>query len=165
MSILVDTNVLLRRSQPGHPDHLVAVESVGHLLASGELVCLTAQNIAEFWNVATRPAANNGLGFAVAVALAEIEKIEQSLTLLPDSPATYGQWKRLVVMHHVLGSKVHDTRLVAAMAVNGIKRILTFNTGDFLPLRRRGGASGFSATLHATTGTVPPSIVMLTPVT
>jgi predicted nucleic acid-binding protein len=31
----------------------------------------------------------------------------------------------------VLGTKVHDARLVAAMNVHGIERILTFNTGDF----------------------------------
>jgi predicted nucleic acid-binding protein len=36
-----------------------------------------------------------------------------------------------VVEHNVLGTKVHDTRLVAAMNVHGVKRILTFNTGDF----------------------------------
>jgi predicted nucleic acid-binding protein len=41
------------------------------------------------------------------------------------------QWKRLVVRHSVLGSKVHDARLVATMNVHGIRRILTFNTADF----------------------------------
>jgi predicted nucleic acid-binding protein len=43
----------------------------------------------------------------------------------------YAEWKRLVVAHSVLGSKVHDARLVAAMAVHGVRRILTFNTSDF----------------------------------
>jgi predicted nucleic acid-binding protein len=36
-----------------------------------------------------------------------------------------------VVRHGVLGSRVHDARLVASMNVHGIRRILTFNTGDF----------------------------------
>ena len=53
------------------------------------------------------------------------------MTLLRDSAATYPEWKRLVVKHSVLGTKVHDARLVAAMNVHGIGRILTFNTGDF----------------------------------
>ena len=91
----------------------------------------TLQNISEFWNVATRPAPNNGLGFSVALVWGEIEKIERFLTLLPDSPAVYGEWKRLVVQHGVLGSKVHDAKLVATMNVHGIRRILTFNTEDF----------------------------------
>jgi predicted nucleic acid-binding protein len=131
MSILVDTNVLLRRAQPEHPSHAVAVESVARLLAAGEVVYFTPQNIAEFWNVATRPATNNGLGFPIAAALVEVGNIERALTLLPESPANYAEWKRLVVSHNVLGTKVHDTRLVAAMNVHGVKRILTFNTGDF----------------------------------
>jgi len=131
MSVLIDTNVLLRRTQPDHPSHAVAVESVARLLLTGEPVYFTLQNIAEFWNVATRPAANNGLGFSIAMTLSEVEKIESFLTVLPESPATYGEWKRLVVMHSVLGSKVHDTKLVAVMNVYGVRKILTFNTDDF----------------------------------
>jgi predicted nucleic acid-binding protein len=107
------------------------MKSVARLLAGGEPVCFTPQNISEFWNVATRPVANNGLGFPVSLVLAEVEKIERILTLLPDSPATYPEWKRLVIKHSVKGAKVHDTRLVAAMNVHGVGRILTFNADDF----------------------------------
>jgi predicted nucleic acid-binding protein len=130
MSVLVDTNVLLRRTQPAHENHAAAVESVARLLATGEPVHFTLQNIAEFWNVVTRPAAINGLGFSAALAAAEIEKIERVLTLLPDVPAMYGEWKRLVVQYGVLGVKVHDARLVAAMNIHGVQRLLTFDVGD-----------------------------------
>jgi hypothetical protein len=34
MSILADTNILLRRTQPDHPNHTLAVESVANLLAA-----------------------------------------------------------------------------------------------------------------------------------
>ena len=131
MSVLVDTNVLLRRTQPTHESHSLAVESVARLLAGGEPVYFTLQNISEFWNVVTRPVANNGLGFSTALALGEVEKIERVLTFLADPAAIYGEWKRLVVQHGVLGVKVHDARLVAAMNVHGVRRILTFNTDDF----------------------------------
>lgn len=131
MSILADTNILLRRTQPDHPSHMLAVESVARLLASSEPVYFTFQNIAEFWSVATRPIANNGLGFSSALARGELEKIERFLAILPDSSAVYAEWKRLVVRHGVRGSKVHDARLVATMNVHGIRRILTFNTADF----------------------------------
>jgi predicted nucleic acid-binding protein len=131
MSVLVDTNILLRRTQPSHPQHAVSMKSVARLLAGGEAVCFTPQNISEFWNVATRPLASNGLGFPVSLVLAEVEKIERILTLLPDSPATYPEWKRLVIKHSVQGIKVHDTRLVVAMNVHGVGRILTFNADDF----------------------------------
>jgi len=131
MSVLVDTNILLRRTQPDHQHYTVAVESVAQILSTGEPVYFTLQNISEFWNVVTRPVANNGLGFAPAVARAEVEKIERILTRLPDAPAVYAEWKRLVVQHSVVGSKVDDARLVAAMNVHGVHRILTFNTDDF----------------------------------
>ncbi len=131
MSILADTNILLRRTQPDHPSHTLAVESVAKLLAAAEPVYFTLQNIAEFWSVATRPIASNGLGFPPALALGELEKIERFLNILADSPAVYLEWKRLVAKHGVLGSKVHDAKLVATMNVHGIRRILTFNTGDF----------------------------------
>lgn len=132
MSILIDTNVLLRRTQPDHPNFTAAAQSVARVLAAGETAFYTLQNIAEFWNVATRPLDKNGLGFSVDTALKEVEKLEAVLTLLPEAGELYAVWKGLVVTHRVLGSKVHDARLVAAMSVNGVERILTFNTDDFV---------------------------------
>jgi len=131
MSVLVDTNVLLRRIQPNHEHHAAALASVARLLAVGETVHFAAQNISEFWNVVTRPVASNGLGFPVSVAQGEVEEIERILTLLPDTPAAYAEWKRLVLKHGVLGVKVHDARLVALMNVHGVARILTCNADDF----------------------------------
>jgi predicted nucleic acid-binding protein len=131
MSVLVDTNVLLRRIQPDHPHHALAIDSVARLLASGEQVHFTLQNMSEFWNVLTRPTAANGLGFTPAFALGEVGKIETVLTLLPDTPAVYEEWKGLVAKHAVSGAKVHDARLVAIMNVHGVRRILTFNSSDF----------------------------------
>jgi len=85
--------------------------------------------------------AEQRLGFSVGARLGEMEKIERLLTLLPDSPAVYGEWKRLVVQHSVLGSKVHDAKLVATMNVHGIRRILTFNYRGLHALRHRGDSS------------------------
>ena len=132
MSVLVDTNILLRRIQPDHAHHALAIESVARLLAAGELVYFTWQNISEFWNVMTRPMTANGLGFSPVFTRSEVGKIEAVLTLLPDSPAAYEEWKRLVTTHAVSGVKVHDARLVALMNVQGVRQILTFNTDDFV---------------------------------
>lgn len=131
MSVLVDTNVLLRRIQPNNAHHKIAVESVTRLLDAGETLCFTPQNIAEFWNVMTRPVSSNGLGFSISETAAEVGKIEAVFTLLPDAPAVYVEWKRLVTKHNVQGVQVHDTRLVASMNVHGVNQLLTFNTADF----------------------------------
>jgi len=49
MSVLVDTNVLLRSVQPSHPMHDPAVRAVAALIRGGEPVVITPQIVAEFW--------------------------------------------------------------------------------------------------------------------
>jgi len=131
VSVLVDTNVLLRRLEPGHDHHRHAVDATTRLIESAEPVHVTPQNIAEFWAAATRPATRNGLGLSSATTVAEIDRIERVFALLPDHPAIYEHWKRLVTTHGVIGNQVYDARLVAAMTVHAVGRILTFNAGDF----------------------------------
>jgi len=92
---------------------------------------VTPQIVAEFWNVATRPIENNGLGLPHEQAREELARLEAFFVLLSESPEVYAEWKRLVIAHGVTGVKVHDARLVAAMNVYGIRRILTFNKDDF----------------------------------
>jgi predicted nucleic acid-binding protein len=127
----VDTNVLLRQFEPGHAHHHAAVDNITRLVLSGEPVHVTAQNIAEFQAAATRTPAQNGLGLTVVVAASALDHIERVFTFLPDHPAIYDHWKRLVVTHGVIENQVYDARLVAAMLAHGVGRILTFNTGDF----------------------------------
>jgi predicted nucleic acid-binding protein len=131
MSVLIDTNVLLRRAQPKHPSNVTAIQSVAKLLALDTPVYFTPQNIAEFWNVATRPTESNGMALPRQIVLAELAAIEELLTLLPDSPGIYPEWKRIVTDYNVMGVKVFDARLVAVMNVYGVRSILTYNTADF----------------------------------
>jgi predicted nucleic acid-binding protein len=131
MSVLVDTNILLRSIEPLHSHHRLAVAAVSRFLADGTPVYFSLQNIAELWNVATRPVDKNGLGFSIPSTLAEVEKIESLLTLLPDTPAIYAEWKRIVVEHAVSGVKVHDARLIATMKTHGVLSLLTFDVDDF----------------------------------
>lgn len=132
MSVLVDTNVLLRLAQPNHRQYRAATDSVARARLAGEALYVTPQNIAEFWAAATRPVgAANGLGLTTAAVAAEIGTIERLFQLAADDPATYSTWKGLVVTHRVLGTQVYDARLFAAMLVHGISHILTFNVADF----------------------------------
>jgi len=128
---LADTNILLRSAELAHPMHSDAVRAVSTLLARGEKVCVFPQNLIEFWNSATRPADKNGLGFSPSHTETEVSKIESLLIVLPESPAIYPEWRRLVIAHSVLGRQVHDARIVAAMNVNRVTHLLTFNIDDF----------------------------------
>ncbi len=131
MRVLVDTNILLRSVQPNHPLSPQATGAVAKLIRQKDMVFFCPQNIAEFWNVATRPTDRNGLGLSPDEVLQEISNIEKSLTLLPDVPAIYNAWKQIVTTHKVQGVKVHDARLIAIMSVYGVESLLAFNTADF----------------------------------
>jgi predicted nucleic acid-binding protein len=76
MRVLVDTNILLRSAQPNHPLSPQATQAVAKLLRQEAAVFFCSQNIAEFWNVATRPAAMNGLGFSLSEVHEQIGSID-----------------------------------------------------------------------------------------
>ena len=65
-SYLVDTNILLRLVQPDSPEYGTIRQCTDRLWAGGADLFYTSQNLAEFWNVCTRPADRNGFGFSVA---------------------------------------------------------------------------------------------------
>ena len=131
MPPLVDSNVLIFCIQTGHPWHEEAIKALEFYLASDEMVCVFLQNIAEFWNVCTRPADKNGLGLSAEETERRLTGLDPILTLLHDTPAVYPEWRKLVVQYAVKGIQVHDARLVAGMKVHGIDRVLTYNPADF----------------------------------
>jgi predicted nucleic acid-binding protein len=73
----------------------------------------------------------NGYGLSPQDADRKARFFEEKLRLLPDSLAVHEEWRKLLVTHSVSGVQVHDARLVAAMRVHGVRRILTFNDKDF----------------------------------
>jgi predicted nucleic acid-binding protein len=132
MRYLVDTCVLLRFVNPADVDHNDIVEAVRGLSGRGEKLAVAPQNVAEFWNVCTRPvSARGGYGLTVEQAAQKLEAIELVFSVLPESPDTYKVWRSLVMTHQVQGVKVHDARLVALMQVLAVDRILTLNRDDF----------------------------------
>lgn len=131
MPYLVDTNVLLRSLQPSHPMHSAATTAIANLRARGEVLQVAAQNLMEFWRVATRPVAANGLGMTIAQAEVALQLLETAFQIAPDTADIYSHWRRLVVAHNVSGVQVHDARLVAVMKVHHLSHLLTFDTSDF----------------------------------
>jgi len=71
VAVLIDSNVLIFCVQQRHPWHEESVRAVESLLAAEEPACIFLQNIAEFWNVCTRPADKNGLGLSVEETAAD----------------------------------------------------------------------------------------------
>ena len=130
---VLDTNVLLRAAAPKSAHHAAAVESIKRLLARSDEVFLVPQVLVEFWAVATRPVEVNGYGWSAKVAEAKVAELLRQFPLLPETPAVFPEWLRLVSRHGILGKQVHDARLVALLNIHGVSRLLTFNVGDFQP--------------------------------
>lgn len=131
MRVLIDSNILLRWVEPDQPDQVIVATALERLQLAGADLCYTSQNLGEFWNTLTRPANRNGYGLTPAQADRRARSIESRIILLLDTPDVHVEWRKLLVTHGISGVQVHDARLVAAMHVHGVKRILTFNTRDF----------------------------------
>src|SRR5262249_21366576 len=129
---LLDTNVLLRSIEPGHRDHQTSVDAVDSLRQRGHELVIAPQVLYEFWSVATRPIANNGLGMSPSDAHAELSVVQGLFRLLRDERAIYQIWEQLVTTLGIRGKQAHDARLAAAMQRHGVAYLLTFNATDFV---------------------------------
>lgn len=138
MIYLTDTNVLLGFSYRTDPRYSIVRSAMRELLAKDHQLQTTLQNFAEFWNVSTRPANQNGFGRTPSGTNQLLKHLEGLFLLLPDSADVYRVWRGLVVDYDVSGVQVHDARLVATMLVHDVKHILTFNTQDFIRYRPEG---------------------------
>jgi predicted nucleic acid-binding protein len=132
MLILADTGVLLRLLEPADPQHTGVRDALRILRQRGHRRVTAPQNASEFWNVCTRPVtARGGFGLSVPEADRRLRIVERLFQVLPDSPAVYAAWRRIIVAHAVMGVQVHDARLVAFLEVHGLTHLFTLNPADF----------------------------------
>ena len=132
MQYLVDTGIWLRLFDRTDPEHADICEALRLLRSGGHSLTACPQNIAEFWNVSTRPKdKNGGLELTVETVSRRLRVIERLSTVLSESSASFEEWKRLLTAHRVLGVKVHDARLVSVMLVSKVPTVLTLNNRDF----------------------------------
>ena len=68
MQILADSGILLRLFEPTDSRHVAVQAAADTFVAQGHELVAAAQNLAEFWNVCTRPATARG-GFGLRVCL------------------------------------------------------------------------------------------------
>ena len=131
MATLVDTGILLRAFDATFLDYRTIREALRKSLEDGERVVVTVQNMAEFWNVATRPLDKNGHGLSAERVKQRVAIIERLCEVVSEDSHSYAQWKRIVDELGVSGVSVHDARLVAVMLRLGLQKLLTLNPGDF----------------------------------
>ena len=132
MEVLADSGILLRLLEPTDPQHTTIEQAVRALHARGDRIVIAPQNVAEFWNVCTRPVtARGGYGLGITESNRRLTIIEAVFAVLSEPPAAYRLWRSLVMTFSVQGKQVHDARLVGLMQAHGITHILTLNDADF----------------------------------
>lgn len=128
---LVDTGILLRMADATDPTYRVVRAAVDAVVSNGISPVCGSQNVAEFWNAATRPAEVRGFGLSIDATRTRLALLEREVEVVAEPPTAYVEWKRLILLHRVSGRQVYDCRLVALMNVYGISDILTLNPADF----------------------------------
>ncbi len=131
MAVLLDTNVLCRLAEQGHPFHHAAARALSAVRQTDEAICLVPQVIYEYYVVSTRPVAQNGLGMTAAAARKAIGGWVDLFRLLRDERGILQIWQDLVQKYEVIGKPAHDARLVAAMIRHQIPRLMTFDANIF----------------------------------
>ena len=130
--IAVDTNLFVGAIQTYDSSlRATARRAFASLHRRGEALCCFPQNLIEFWNVATRPANSNGLGLSPEQADNYLDRFQRLAPALPETPDLFPAWRQIVFKHRVHGIHVHDARIVAAMTINGVNLLLTFDKNDF----------------------------------
>jgi hypothetical protein len=132
MIVVIDANVLLRFADLTAAQYPIATGALSALRAQGDFLRTIPQSLYEFWVVATRPVANNGLGLSIAECDQTLAHIEALFPLLPDPPTLFDEWRILVVANGCHGKVAHDARYVAALRGHGLTHLLTFNVADFV---------------------------------
>src|SRR3954466_7369492 len=125
--ILLDTNILVHYASATSPAFSTVDKAITTLRSSGEQLCVVPQNIYEFWAVATRPIASNGLGLSIPECQVQVARIRRLFLFIPDQPTLFAEWETLVGTHSCSGRVSYDARIVAAMRTHGLTQILTTN--------------------------------------
>jgi predicted nucleic acid-binding protein len=132
MPYLLDSGILLRLLDDRDPKRPIVQAATEELGRKGAELFITTQNIAELWNVATRPTANNGLALPQSkVAEFIVRTIDPICAVVTEIDSSISAFRRLLTKYSVVGKQVHDARLVAMMLAWQIENILTLNDRDF----------------------------------
>lgn len=146
MAYLLDTSILVRLANANDKQRGLVFDSLAVLHRRGEGVWIAPQSLIEFWNVATRPLAVNGLGLPIAEAAELISFFEAEFELAKENPELFPIVKSIAAAVGVIGKQIHDARLVAVCHVHHIPALLTFNVRHFVRL-----------------ATVPPGVNVIDP--
>jgi predicted nucleic acid-binding protein len=128
---LLDTNIILRFSNPSDGQHELVTNAVAALLARGDECYLASQVLIEMWVVATRPTDVNGLGWSTTYTRNVIDQLMRRFPIAEEGSQLLATWLDVVSTNMISGKRTHDARIAALMKTSTISHILTLNPSDF----------------------------------
>jgi predicted nucleic acid-binding protein len=133
LETFIDTNILVYSIDTSLENRVFHRASLKVLRPTErELLYISPQILAEFYAVITSASAVKN-PIAPLEAISRIKRLSQmpNLKILQISPQVQEKWLELLELNPVKGSQVFDLFHLATMLTSEIKRIYTFNDGDF----------------------------------
>ena len=133
LETFIDTNILVYSIDTSLENRVFHRASLEILRPTErELLYISPQILAEFYAVITSASAVKN-PISPPEAISRIKRLSQmpNLKILQISPQVQEKWLELLELNPVKGSQVFDLLHLATMLTSEIKRIYTFNDGDF----------------------------------
>jgi len=133
-ALLLDTNILVYATDGSSPFHAASLAVLDRAQSVDANLCIAPQSLAEFFSLVTN-AKRVTAPTSPEDALKTVESIVSlpGLEVLPVPLDVITRWVDLCRRHPVKGAKIYDLQIIAVMLANGIRRICTYDKGDFAP--------------------------------
>ena len=128
--VFVDTNVLVYATRPSAAQHASAQASLARLEGEGSSLWVSAQVLREYLAAVTRPQAT-APALPMATAITDVRRFRAAFDVAEERPNVLHRLLHLLTTYSSSGRQVHDANIVATMLEHSIRRLLTFNAGDF----------------------------------
>jgi predicted nucleic acid-binding protein len=128
---IVDANILVYALDADAPQHIASRALLEAARDGDAILYVTSQIICEFYSVVTN-ARRVPKPRSSADALSAVTSLLAFLEVLPVPAGAVEGLLGLLHRHPVIGGDVFDLQIVATMQANGMDRIYTFNTEDFV---------------------------------
>ena len=133
MDIFFDTTVLVAASEQGHPHHAQARPALQRVAAGRDKGFMGAHSIAEVYAALTRLPVQPRIHPLEAVRILS-DNIVPHFEIIPIDKEDYVAALSSVGNGGWSGPKIYDALLLRCATKRGVKRIYTFNLGDFRQL-------------------------------
>lgn len=130
---VLDANVLVYSIDAAAPQHATARILIDSARDASVTLYVTSQILCEFYSIITNSRrVTSPLSSAAALDILSTLLALPGLHVLPLPVSAVAGWMTLLQRRPVIGANIYDLQIVAAMQANGIQRIYTFNSSDFL---------------------------------